>query len=86
MLQVDLRRLLDEKRVPYKLHPHEPLLTVKEIEGRLPFPPESWVKSLAFQVRGEGWALVAAEYRWPRTLWSPTPRRQPSNILKEASR
>jgi Cys-tRNA(Pro)/Cys-tRNA(Cys) deacylase len=59
MLHEAIRRLLDEKGVPYKLHPHEPLLTVKEIEGRLPFPPDRWVKSLAFQVRGEGWALVA---------------------------
>jgi Cys-tRNA(Pro)/Cys-tRNA(Cys) deacylase len=60
-LPSSLRDLLESHEIPYNLHAHPPLLTVRDIEAALTFPREQWVKALAFRIKGDGWVLAALQ-------------------------
>ncbi len=52
-------RQLTERGVRFRIHRHPVAATVAEAQARLPFPPEQFLKTLAFKVRDGGWVLAA---------------------------
>ena len=54
----DLTALLGLHGVRYRIHEHEPVMTVTDSRERLPFPFEQYLKTLVFRA-GERWVLAA---------------------------
>ncbi len=54
-----IQGILDSHSAPYTLHPHVPLLTLRDIEEHVTFPVEGMVKTMAFRVKPSTWVLVA---------------------------
>jgi prolyl-tRNA editing enzyme YbaK/EbsC (Cys-tRNA(Pro) deacylase) len=50
---------LTEQAVPFTMHEHAPLYTVADMEEHLPFPPELFIKTLAFKIKNSFWVLAA---------------------------
>jgi prolyl-tRNA editing enzyme YbaK/EbsC (Cys-tRNA(Pro) deacylase) len=50
---------LTEQAVPFTMHEHPPLHTVADMEEHLPFPPELFLKTLAFKIKNSFWVLAA---------------------------
>lgn len=51
--------LLTERGVPFRIHEHPVARTVEEAKTLLPFPPEQFLKTVAFRVKGGPWMLAA---------------------------
>ncbi|MDQ5824799.1 MAG: YbaK/EbsC family protein [Chloroflexota bacterium] len=59
MTHYTVQDILDSHSVPYALHCHVPLLTLRDIEEHVTFPIEGMVKTMAFRVKPSTWVLVA---------------------------
>lgn len=51
--------LLTERGVSFRLHEHPVARTVEEAKTLLPFPPEQFLKTVAFRVKHGPWVLAA---------------------------
>ncbi|HEX8598371.1 MAG TPA: YbaK/EbsC family protein [Chloroflexia bacterium] len=51
--------ILASHSVPYTLHSHVSLLTLRDIEEHVTFPAAGMVKTMAFRVKPSTWVLVA---------------------------
>lgn len=54
-----IRGILASHSIPYTLHSHVPLLTLRDIEEHVTFPIEGMVKTMAFRIKPSTWVLVA---------------------------
>src|SRR4051812_24631989 len=45
--------------VPFTIHEHVPARTVADALERLPFPPDAYLKTVAFRLKAGGWVLAA---------------------------
>ena len=50
--------LLQRRGVPFEMHAHVVARTVAEVEERLSFPREQWLKTIVFRLKGGGWVLA----------------------------
>ena len=59
MIYEDIIKILEEKGVNYKIHEHAPVMTMQDVNEKLPFPKEKLVKTLVIKVSNSFWVLVA---------------------------
>lgn len=50
--------LLDKQQLPYKLHEHEAITTVQDVEEKLPFLVDKMLKTIAFKMRNGRYVLT----------------------------
>jgi Cys-tRNA(Pro)/Cys-tRNA(Cys) deacylase len=50
--------ILTKENVPFKLHEHGVVLTMRDVSERLGFAPESSLKTLVFRIRKLDWVLA----------------------------
>ncbi len=55
----EVRAFLDASGIPYRTHPHAPLVSFEDAKTVLPFDPGSMVKGLVFRVPSGAFAIVA---------------------------
>ncbi|MGH7125438.1 MAG: aminoacyl-tRNA deacylase [Stellaceae bacterium] len=55
----EVRAFLDAAGVPYRTHPHAPLVSFEDAKVILPFDPGSMVKGLVFRTPSGAFAIVA---------------------------
>lgn len=53
--------ILKESGVKYKIHKHEPVYTIKDVEEKLSFPKDKLLKTLVFKIRDSFWVLAVIE-------------------------
>jgi Cys-tRNA(Pro)/Cys-tRNA(Cys) deacylase len=51
-------QLLQAAGIEFTTHVHEPFTTYQEMQDKLPFPADSWLKTMAFQVKDSFWILA----------------------------
>lgn len=58
MIYDEIIRILREKGVTFKIHEHEPVMTMQDVKEKLPFPIEKLLKTLVFKIRNSFWILA----------------------------
>lgn len=49
---------LEAEEATFKIHEHEPVLTMRDVLEKLPFPKDKLLKTLVFKVKGLGWIFA----------------------------
>ncbi len=55
----EVRAFLEAAAIPYRMHPHAPLVSFEDAKTVLPFDPGSMVKGLVFRMPSGAFAIVA---------------------------
>lgn len=65
MIYDKVLKILEENGVKYKIHQHESVYSIKDVEEKLSFPKSKLLKTLVFKIRGAFWilAVIAGEDR-----------------------
>lgn len=58
-----ITKILKEKGVTFTIHEHKSVMTMQDVEGKLPFPKEKLLKTLVFKIRNSFWILVVVRGR-----------------------
>ncbi len=58
MVYDEVIRILREKGATFRIHEHEPVITMLDVEKKLPFPRERLLKTLVFRIRNSFWILA----------------------------
>lgn len=58
MVYNEIIRVLREKGVSFTVHEHGPVMTMQDVEEKLPFPKEKLLKTLVFKIRNSFWILA----------------------------
>ncbi|MBU4311461.1 MAG: YbaK/EbsC family protein [Desulfobacterales bacterium] len=61
MVYDEIMRTLRQKGVPFTIHKHEPVMTMQDVEEKLPFPKEKLLKTLVFKIRNSFWILAVVK-------------------------
>jgi Cys-tRNA(Pro)/Cys-tRNA(Cys) deacylase len=63
MAYEEILNFLREKGVPFKIHVHEPVVTISEAEEKAPGLIDGLLKTVAFRIRDSFWVLAAVRCR-----------------------
>ncbi len=58
MIYDSLIKILTESGFYFKIHSHEPVLTMQDVEQKLPFPVDKLLKTLVFRIKNSFWVYV----------------------------
>ncbi|MBW4565590.1 MAG: YbaK/EbsC family protein [Mojavia pulchra JT2-VF2] len=54
-------KLLTENGIDFKIHTHEVIKTITDVEEKLPFPKNRLLKTVVFKIRNSSWILAAVK-------------------------
>ncbi len=63
MAYEEILNFLREKDVPFKIHEHEPVVTISEAEVKAPGLIDGLLKTVAFRIKDSFWVLAAVRCR-----------------------
>ena len=63
MIYNEIIDILDGKFISYKIHKHGEVLTMRDVEEKLPFPIDRLLKTLVFRIRDSSWILAVLKGR-----------------------
>lgn len=61
MVYDDIVRILREKGLAFVIHEHGQVLTMQDVETKLPFPKDKLLKTLVFRIRDSFWILAVVK-------------------------
>jgi Cys-tRNA(Pro)/Cys-tRNA(Cys) deacylase len=63
MAYEEILSFLKKKNVPFKMHEHEPVITIREAEEKAPALIDGLLKTVAFRIKDSIWVLAAVRCR-----------------------